>query len=146
MGKQDQYDFGGADDDLPADPAEDDSPDGDAAPSAVDGGSAHDSAAHAQADVGELDVSNLPLKLRRNNVTDFRDNKTIKVLPETAKAMENDALRFLSDEFEDETMHKSDAFEIIVWNGLYDANGNIDTEGLKQQAKKMGYGLGVGDD
>lgn len=146
MGKHDQYDFGGSDDGLPesADEQSHESVSEDEArdPSVSATETGTQSAQQSQASVDDIDVSSLPLKLRRDNVTDFRENKTIKLLSETQKAMEDDVLRFLSDEFEGETMHKTDAFEIIVWNGLYDTDGNLDTEGLKQQAKKMGYGLG----
>lgn len=143
MGKQNQYDFGGADDELPESDTGDatetasDSPSESVGESASKGGSDKQS----WTEVGEIDVSSLPLKLRRNNVTDFRENKTIKLLDETRNAMEGDVLRFLADEFDEETVHKTDVFEIIVWNGLYDENGDIDKDGLKRHAKNMGYGI-----
>ena len=162
MGKKDQYNFGGADEEPDAGDsgaslnasaadgrsssqartagAEVDSTPDSSGSSSSSVASSDGSTQNVSGSGSELDLDSLPLKLRRNDVKDFRDSLTIQVQPDTERAIEQ-AQRRLSDEYRDERVYKLDAYEIIVLNGIFDEEGEIDIDGLKHQAELMGYGL-----
>ena len=90
------------------------------------------------------DAQNLPLKFRRDGVKEFRQGNTFHLQQETRQAVQQ-VERILSDTYPDEKMYKLDVYEIIVLNGIFTEGGQIDEEGLRHQAERMGYGLKSSD-
>lgn len=140
-GKADQYDTSGSDDVLGSEASNGHREEGEQ-PSQATGEteSSSDASVSSGDSTDSTPFQDYPYVLRRQGSTDMRSPMTMYVQEQTDELI-TDAERAITDEFESDRIYQLDTYEIILLNGLCDESGELDVDGLLQQAKNLGFGI-----